>query len=251
MPIVTFFLGVWQVKRLRWKLDLIEEIERNIEREPMLLPPHVNLTALPDFAFRRVLLKGHFEGPPLLFGPIVEQGFPGYALILPFVRSPLPNSTTVPSTILVNRGFITKTRAEGIKAGTEPVPGLKDGEVVIEGMLTKRFTEGKGSWTPENEPEKNEWFWKDAKGMAEFVGGEERGVQPVLVDAIDDGSIPSSYLMQQGIPVGRPPTVEVRNQHATYAMTWFSLSAATAIMLVLLFRRGKGKKVLPTRSLRI
>lgn len=41
MPIVTFGLGVWQVKRLRWKLDLIEEIQSNIEREPIVLPQNI------------------------------------------------------------------------------------------------------------------------------------------------------------------------------------------------------------------
>jgi surfeit locus 1 family protein len=37
---------------------------------------------------------------------------------------------------------------------------------------------------------------------------------------LSDGDTPATQLMQQGIPVGRPPTVELRNQHATYAATW-------------------------------
>ena len=41
VPFFTFSLGIWQVKRLRWKLDLIDEIQGNIEREPMILPPNV------------------------------------------------------------------------------------------------------------------------------------------------------------------------------------------------------------------
>lgn len=34
-------------------------------------------------------------------------------------------------------------------------------------------------------PERGEWFWKDVERMADWCGGEERGVQPVLVDVID------------------------------------------------------------------
>lgn len=34
-------------------------------------------------------------------------------------------------------------------------------------------------------PERGEWFWKDVERMAEWAGGEEKGVQPVLVDVID------------------------------------------------------------------
>jgi hypothetical protein len=41
IPFFTFSLGVWQVKRLRWKLDLIDEIQRNIEKDPMILPPNI------------------------------------------------------------------------------------------------------------------------------------------------------------------------------------------------------------------
>lgn len=42
-----------------------------------------------------------------------------------------------------------------------------------------------GFWTPGNNVEGNEWFWRDVIKMAEVAGGEEKGVQPVLVDAID------------------------------------------------------------------
>lgn len=115
------------------------------------------------------------------------DGVPGYNLILPLVR---PGG----STILVNRGFITTTRAAAIRSGEELAPGLEsagvndkgDGlgqEVVVEGMLLRPGE--RSVWTPENNKEGNEWFWRDVKGMAEWVGGEEKNVQPVLIDAID------------------------------------------------------------------
>lgn len=146
----------------------------------------ISLDALPEFSFRRVLIKGHFDGPPILLGPQTYEGFPGYHLILPFLRS------DGGSTILVNRGFITTTRANSIRAGTQVPPGLtldKEGklvgtgeEVVLEGLLPK--TGEKTVWMHENKPETNEWFWKDVEKMAEVAGGEEKGVQPVLVDVI-------------------------------------------------------------------
>lgn len=30
--------------------------------------------------------------------------------------------------------------------------------------------------------------------------------------------------MNEGIPVGRPATIHLRNQHMTYAVTWYALS---------------------------
>jgi surfeit locus 1 family protein len=48
--------------------------------------------------------------------------------------------------------------------------------------LSKLIGQG---WSPENEPERGEWFWKDVQRMADWCGGEAKGVQPVLVDVID------------------------------------------------------------------
>ncbi|KAK8870069.1 hypothetical protein IAR55_000639 [Kwoniella newhampshirensis] len=238
VPILTGFLGVWQLKRLKWKLDLIDEVDRNLQKPPMLLPSNINLEALPDFAFRRVLLRGQFTGPPILFGPQTKDGFPGYHLILPFVRA------SGGSTVLVNRGFITTTRATAIREGRQVPPGLSsDGgstgeELVVEGMLTRP---GEMTvWTPKNNKETNEWFWKDIEEMAEWCGGEQKGIQPVLVDAIEDQDNAPTMLMQQGIPVGRPPHVELRNQHAQYAAIWLSLSASTTVMLAYILTKGKG-----------
>ncbi len=143
-----------------------------------------SVAALPEFAFRRVFLQGDYKDPPILLGPQVKDGVPGYSLVQPFHRSD-PGS----STILVNRGFITSTRATAIREGRERPPvaegdSEKGGDVVVEGMLSKKFDTGRRRWQPDNEPEKNQWFWKDVEGMADWCG-VDRGVQPVLVDAID------------------------------------------------------------------
>lgn len=146
---------------------------------------YYSLEYLPEFSFRRVLVKGYFSGPPMLLGPQTKDGIPGYSLICPLVR---PNGTT----ILLNRGFITSTRAKAIREGREVAPGLNaDGtptkeEVVIEGMLLKPGD--RNVWTPDNNLEGNEWFWRDVEAMAKEAGGEANNVQPVLVDAIEGGS---------------------------------------------------------------
>jgi surfeit locus 1 family protein len=89
--------------------------------------------------------------------------------------------TNTPSTILLNRGFIPNPQAVAIRQGHEPPPNLGE-EIVVEGYLSKLNGQG---WSPENEPERGEWFWKDVERMADWAGGEEKGVQPVLVDVID------------------------------------------------------------------
>ncbi|TXT08781.1 hypothetical protein VHUM_02909 [Vanrija humicola] len=247
-PLLTGYLGVWQVQRLKWKVALIEEVDRNLAKDPIVLPGKINLGALPDFAFRRVLIKGKFTGPPILQGPQTRDGVPGFHLILPFDRSAAGGST-----ILLNRGFIKTVEGESIRRGGR-VPGLGPNgepseEIIVEGMLTKADPNAKSYFTPDNKPEKGEWYWKDVPAMAESVGGEARDVQPILIDAIDREceSTPTSVLIAQGEPVGRAPVIELRNQHLTYAITWFSLCAATSAMLAMVIYSGRTKK-LPRRK---
>lgn len=47
VPILCGFLGVWQVKRLRWKVALIDEVERNLHKEPMVLPGNIKYVYCP------------------------------------------------------------------------------------------------------------------------------------------------------------------------------------------------------------
>jgi len=41
MPFFTFALGTWQVQRLKWKVNLIDELEEKLRREPLMLPPKI------------------------------------------------------------------------------------------------------------------------------------------------------------------------------------------------------------------
>jgi len=63
VPIVTFFLGVWQIRRLRWKVALIDEIERNIAKEPMVLPANIKCASFPSSLLSTI----HPLGPVLGF----------------------------------------------------------------------------------------------------------------------------------------------------------------------------------------
>lgn len=40
-PIVTFALGTWQIQRLQWKVDLIDDLQEKLQRAPMELPNYV------------------------------------------------------------------------------------------------------------------------------------------------------------------------------------------------------------------
>lgn len=56
----------------------------------------------------------------------------------------------------------------------------------------------RNSFTPENNPEKGEWYWVDVNAIAAYAGGVERGVQPVYVEAVF-GNVSKAPLMPETI----------------------------------------------------
>ncbi|KAI0931688.1 hypothetical protein AcW2_000527 [Taiwanofungus camphoratus] len=144
------------------------------------------------------------------------------------------------STVLVDRGFVSKEMANDAKRRQE------DGEVEILGLL--RTSHVRNSFTPDNNPQKGEWYWTDVDAMAEYAGGERSGVQPVFVEEIFEGHAgDASSRLALGIPIGRAPTVDLRNSHASYVATWYSLSAFTAVMFASLLMKQRRAR---TRVLR-
>lgn len=96
-----------------------------------------------------------------------------------------------------------------------------------------RAQDKRNRFTPANAPERNQWTFADIQQMAAFTSS-----QPVLVDEIFSGTAgESNQRMAAGLPVGRSTEISLRNMHATYAVTWFALSAATAAMFFTLMRK--------------
>ena len=62
-----------------------------------------------------------------------------------------------------------------------------EGEVKILGML--RTTQVRNKFTPENHPEKGEWYWADVEAMATYAGGEQAGVHPVFIEEVFGESV--------------------------------------------------------------
>ncbi|KAG0329175.1 surf-like protein [Podila humilis] len=223
-PIITFGLGTWQVQRLRWKVDLIENLEDRMALDAIPLPRKVNLNVIEDFEYRKVKVTGHFRhDQEMLLGPRTRgDGQPGYFLITPFER-------VNGSKILVRRGWVPREK----KNQETRLDGLTQGEVTVEGLL--RSGEQKASsFVPENSPEKNEWYSLDLETMA-----KQADCQPVVVEMILDtpAHMIKSELIDKDIPVGRSPVVELRNHHKEYIVTWYSLCVATTAMLYILMRR--------------
>ncbi|KAL2874255.1 surf-like protein [Colletotrichum sp. CLE4] len=222
IPITAFALGTWQVQRLGWKTELIAKFEDRLVRDPLPLPPKIDPDAVSEFDYRRVYATGHFRhDKEMLIGPRMWEGEQGYMVVTPLERE--GEGTTV----LVNRGWISKEMADQRRRPS----ALPRGEVTVEGLLREPWK--KNMFTPDNRPDRWEFFFPDVHQMAQLTGS-----QPVWIEAtIDHEFFRIMDLKNRGIPIGRAAEVNLRNNHAQYIFTWYGLAFATSIMLWMVVKK--------------
>ncbi|KYM94491.1 Surfeit locus protein 1 [Cyphomyrmex costatus] len=221
IPVITFALGTWQIKRWKWKLDLIEKLKQRTSAEPIDLPS--DLDELKDKEYYRMKVKGKFlYEKEFLIGPrsliingeaISEKGggvfsrktSSGYYVITPFK---LEDRDLV---IMINRGWIPKCNRSTYKMGNK----ITDFIEVI-GII--RGTEKRPPFIPNNVSTKGVWHYRDLDAMAKIAEAE-----PVYIELL------AEYDTPQG-PIGGQTKVALRNEHFSYIITWYSLFACTSYM---------------------
>lgn len=225
-------LGVWQVERLSWKLDLIERVDARIHAAPVAAP---GTEGQPPFdpsndEYRHVGLRGVFRhADEALVQAVTDEG-PGFWVVTPL-------SLSSGGTVLINRGFVPgnrrtpESRSRGQVAGTVDVTGLV------------RLTEPDGGFLRSNDAAAGRWFSRDVAAIAAAHGLPD--TQPYFVDA-DATPNPG------GLPIGGLTVVSFRNSHLVYALTWFGLAAivagATFYVLMDDTRRRRSAPGNPVRS---
>lgn len=128
-------------------------------------------------------------------------------VITPFDR---PNGA---STILVNRGWIPKSKMRQEDRDPEALPRH---ELKVGGLLRHDVWK-KNIFTPDNRPDINEFYFPDIDQMAGLVGA-----QPVWVEeTMSPDYVEAQERIRKGMPVGRPAEVNLRNNHLQYIFTWY------------------------------
>lgn len=196
-------LGMWQVQRLFWKLDLIERVEARIHAKPKPLPALVNS----DDEYRRVALSGHFlNDRETLVQAVTELGG-GFWVLTPFV-------TDGGLTVLVNRGFVPPEN----RAPESRATAIVDGPTRVVGLL--RLTEPGGGFLRSNDPLSDRWYSRDVGAIANARGLDGRTAS-YFVDAEPQPN-------PDALPIGGLTVVRFSNHHLGYAFTWFVLAAMSA-----------------------
>jgi len=200
-------LGVWQLERLAWKLDLIDRVDARLAAAPVAAPGPGAWGGLgAGSAYTRVTATGHFladRETPVLAVTIHGSG---YWILAPFV--------TPEFTVLVNRGFVPPDRRD---PATREAPA---GETTVTGLL--RVTEPGGGFLRANDPAAARWYSRDVAAIAaaQHLDGP---VAPYFIDA-DATPNPGGW------PIGGLTVVSFRNAHLSYALTWFALAAGLGFL---------------------
>ena len=199
-------LGTWQLERKAWKEGLIDTLTRRVSAEPIDLPTPAQWPRLEaaDAEFRRVRVRGEFlndrEALVYTSGSAFrsDSSKPGR-----WVFTPMQVGDGV---VMVNRGYVPE--------GRQDAKTRAEGQVAITGAL--RWPEQRGMLTPRDDPARNLWFARDPAAIA--AGKGLSSVAPFYIEQeapVPPGSLPHPSAL----------TVNLRNDHLQYALTWFGLAA--------------------------
>jgi surfeit locus 1 family protein len=212
-------LGVWQIQRRIWKLELIDRVTARLQQAPATLEPSPrwHLLKASDYEYKHVTAQGKWLAAQTVLTQATTalgQGF--------WVMTPLQLPDT--STLLVNRGFIpTALRPQWESGGQGP---MVNETVTVTGLL--RVSEPQGGFLRTNDPVAGRWFSRDVHAIAQHR--QLKNPAPFFMDAgLPDPSL-SVNLEARPTTDGPWPregltVVRFSNSHLVYALTWFGLAA--------------------------
>jgi len=215
-------LGVWQVRRLHWKQDLLARIAA-LDTAPAQ-PAEAALDRLAqggDLNFTRVAVDcPGLGGAPFLELHAIRDGQAGSRLI-----SACPVAGLRYRTLLVDRGFVGDTISARPPAGGADRTPLR-----VVGVL--RAPDPPNAFTPPNEAQANHWYSRDIPAMAKVLGAPAPAPLMLLAESSTNPG------WKALVPEALPP--EIPNRHLEYAITWFGLAGALlAVYAAMLWRMWK------------
>ncbi len=195
-------LGFWQIYRLNWKLDLIEQIENSLKNDP------VELSKIEKKNYLRIKTSGeiNFDNQIYLYN-LNDVGKPGFEVISPIKIGD--------ENYLINRGWIPFEKKD------LPEINLVDQNQIIGTLMLQTKA---SSFKPENDIQNNYWFTLNREDIAKFTG---RNFSEYVIYLNGDYKIPKPRVI----------TAKISNNHKKYAITWFSM--AISILLIYLYFRKK------------
>ncbi|MES2105478.1 MAG: SURF1 family protein [Pseudomonadota bacterium] len=234
-------LGSWQLKRLQWKLGLIERVEQRVDAPAVAAPardlwPYISSE---NDGYRRVRLTGAFLYELTTRVQAVTEFGSGWWLLTPLRLAD-------GSVVLVNRGFIPVKEGDWNRRDPhdlpkahahDDLPASKPADLTsITGLL--RMSEPGGAFLHRNDPAAGRWYSRDVQAIARARGLPV--VAPYFVDAGAATGTGEEGARDGERPIGGLTVVSFHNNHLVYAVTWYALALMAAGAFLWLRREGRG-----------
>lgn len=212
-------LGTWQVHRLHWKHDLIDRVTQRVHAPPLPAPGQGRWQAIDaeKNEYQRVRLTGTFLNQDETFVQATTELGAGF-----WVLTPLRLADG--SLVLVNRGFVSAQRRDPAQRGSAP----PQGDITITGLL--RMSEPGGAFLRRNDPSQGRWYSRDVQAIGVALGLAP--VAPYFVDqetGVDMPRVDSMSSAPKVWPVPGLTVIDFRDNHLSYAITWYVLALMVAV----------------------
>ncbi len=200
---ILLTLGVWQVKRLHWKTELLTQIEhsKSLPPTPLMALLHEEAQGR-EIAWRKAEVRGRIADKPVRFLHAIRNSQPAMHALAPFI-------TDEGVIIVVDFGYI--------NAAIKPDYRLpRTGQSVTLHGIVKPVRKP-GRFALENQLD-GLWFWPDTTTMlSPFFASQ---TMEAYVLGLEGGRLHSDW------PEPAPAHVRIANNHLDYALTWFGLALA-------------------------
>jgi len=205
-------LGVWQLERRAWKMDLIDRVDARIHADAAPAPPPSDWAGLSKAKdeYLRVSIRGTYLNNLETEVEASTADGMGYWVLTPF-------KSDAGFIVLINRGFVPH-------ASRDPrtrEAGQRQGEMNVTGLL--RMTEPRGQLWRSNEPPSERWYSRDVAAIV-----AHRGLSDAAPYFIDADSTPNPG----GLPIGGLTVIAFPNNHLVYAITWCGLAILSLGFLI-------------------
>ena len=201
---ILLSFGTWQVKRLFWKEALIERYTTQSQSNPIKNPSKLDLSRINEF--KSVEFTGSFlhKNEIYITGKTYE-GNAGFHVITPF-------NLTNNKIILINRGWV----SESYRNPEKRKFSLVQGQTLLKGII--RYPQKKGYFVPENDGKNGFWFTIKPNEIINFLNlTSNQVINNYYIDALRQGE-------KLTLPIGVTGKPKLRNQHLSYAVTWYGLA---------------------------
>tara|TARA_Y100000996_G_scaffold279960_1_gene220826 strand:+ start:385 stop:1056 length:672 start_codon:yes stop_codon:yes gene_type:complete len=207
---LTFILGCWQLYRLEWKNNLIENINSSIQN-----PEFYNIKFDEYNELTSVKLDNNFKisDNPIFIESKTFQSKVGFHAITPLYLNEKIYS-------VLNLGWLPD---KNIKNVIELVSLFNEKNGVD--VYIRYLNSNKSAFIPENNIKDNTWFSVNKKDIETYY--QEK--------------IDSNYyfvLLDSDIKSEINPLVYLRNNHLNYSITWFLLSISSIVMLLIIRKKN-------------